>query len=291
MQRLWRTYFSAAILLGILSGSALAVESEKPGWYLDAELASVLTGGNSESSTLGVGAKLRRQLTRSEFTLDGGATQTESSLITRTAQGTATDFDIMETKTTTKTAELYFARGWYKYKFNPKFFGYSGVDWLSNKFAGIDSRFLIALGAGNTWKDSDTAKFNTFYSLTYTFQEDVVENPFIKSDFAGVRIGYNLETQLSSSTGFNSNLVADLNLDNTEDIRLDWYNALPVSISKTLQLMPALRLMWRNEPALTTVPLYDGAGIPTDTTVNTPLKKLDTVFTLALVVKLGPKAE
>ena len=291
MHRFWGSLFATAILLVILTGAALAADGEKPGWYLDAELASVMTGGNSESSTLGLGAKLRRLWTRSEFTLDGGATQTESSLTTRAAQGTPTDFQVYETTETTKTAELYFARGWYKYNFSPKFFGFSGVDWLSNKFAGIDSRFLIALGAGNTWKDSETTQFSTFYSMTYTFQEDVVENPFVKSDFAGVRLGYNLDAKLSASTTFLSNLVADWNLDNSEDVRLNWYNALPVSISETLQLMPALRLMWRNEPALTTVDLYDAAGDPTGTTVATPLKELDTVFTLALVVKLGPKAE
>lgn len=291
MHRFWGSFIAAAILLVILTGAALAAEGDKPGWYLDAELASVMTGGNSESTTLGLGGKLRRLWTRSEFTLDGGATQTESSLTTRAAQGTPTDFDITETKETTTTAELYFARGWYKYNFNPKFFGFSGVDWLSNKFAGIDSRFLIALGAGNTWKDSDKTKFNTFYSMTYTFQEDVVKNPFTKSEFPGVRLGFGLDAKLSASTTFKSNLVADWNLDNTDDVRLDWYNALPVSISDTLQLMPALRLLWRNEPALTTVPLYDANGDPTDTTVDTPLKELDTVFTLALVVKLGPKAE
>ena len=289
MKRFVSVFLATAILATLSAGAAWAAD-EAQGWYLDAELAVVSIGGNSESSTLGLGAKLRRLWTKSELTFTGGATSTESSLLTRTAQGTVTDFTVQEEKVTEKTAELYFLRGWYKYDFSKKFFAYTGTDWMSNKFAGIDSRVLIALGAGNNWANSETFKFKTFYSFTYTFQEDVVENPFLKTDFPGVRLGYDLNAKLSSSTDLESRLTADFNLDNSDDIRLDWYNALPVGISETLLLKPAFQMMWRNQPSLTSVPLFDGGGAPIGE-VSTPLKELDTIFTLALVVKLGPKAK
>jgi putative salt-induced outer membrane protein YdiY len=292
IQRFVSAFLATAILATIWTGLAWAADDEElPGWYLDAELALVATGGNSETSTLGFGGKLRRLWTKSELTFTGGATQTESSLLTRTAHGTTEDFTVNEEKTTEKTAELYFLRGWYQYHFSPKFFAYTGADWLSNRFAGIDSRFLIALGAGNNWATSESFKFKTFYSFTYTFQDDVVENPFLKTDFPGFRLGYDLNAKLSGTTDFESTLIADFNLDNSDDIRLDWYNGLPVGISETLLLKPAVRMLWRNQPSLTTVDLYDDTGKLTEHTVATPLKDLDTIFTLALVVKLGPKAE
>jgi putative salt-induced outer membrane protein YdiY len=280
------------MLATILAGIAWAADGDElPGWYFDAEIAQVLTAGNSESSTFGLGGKLRRLWTRSTLTFTGGATQTQSSLTTRTARGTATDFTVNEEKVTETTAELYFVRGWYRYNISPKFYVFTGADWLSNRFAGIDSRFLLAAGAGNAWVDSENLRFDTFYSVTYTFQEDVVENPFINHNFPGFRFGYNLTSKLSSSTDLESRLIGDWNLDNTDDIRFDWYNALPVGISETLLLKPSLQLLWLNEPALTEVPLVDAGGIDTGDKVLTPLKKLDTIFTLALVVKLGPKAE
>jgi putative salt-induced outer membrane protein YdiY len=290
MQRFVYVILATAILATLTAGAACAAD-EVPGWYLDADLALVATGGNSESSTLGLGAKLRRLWTRSELTFTGGATQTESSLLTRSATGTPTDFTVTETKKTDKTAELYFLRGWYQYDFSQKFFAYTGADWLSNKFAGIDSRFLIALGAGNNWIKTETTQFKTFYSLTYTFQDDVVENPFVKTDFPGFRLGYDLKTKVSSSTTFESVLVADFNLDNSDDIRLDWFNALPVGISENLLLKPTFRMLWRNQPSLTSVDLYDDLGNLNAEMVSTPLNELDTIFSLALVVKLGPKAE
>lgn len=292
MRRFWGAFLVVTILLPVLAGVAWSADDDElPGWYFDAEIAQVLTTGNSQSSTFGLGGKLRRLWTRSKLTFTGGATQTQSSLITRTAQGTTTDFTVNEEKTTDTTAELYFVRGSYRYDVSPKFYVFTGADWLSNRFAGIDSRFLVAAGAGNTWANRERFKFDTFYSVTYTFQEDVVENPFTNRNFPGFRFGYNLEAKLSSSTDFESRLVGDWNLDNTDDIRFDWYNALPVGISETLLLKPSLQLLWLKEPALTEVPLFDDSGADTGDKVLTPLKKLDTIFTLALVVKLGPKAE
>ena len=91
MQRFVTVILATFILATLTAGVAWSAD-EVPGWYLDAELAMVATGGNSESSTLGLGAKLRRLWTKSELTFTGGATSTESSLISRTAQGTTDGF-------------------------------------------------------------------------------------------------------------------------------------------------------------------------------------------------------
>jgi hypothetical protein len=122
--------------------------------------------------------------------------------------------------------------------------------------------------------------------VTYTFQTDVVENPLIKQSFPGVRASYELTRALTASTDFESELFADWNLDETDDVRVDWRNALPVSINSRFSLQPSLRLLWRNQPALTSVDLFDGGGTPTGEKVLVSLKELDTFFTLALVVTL-----
>ena len=78
----------------------------------------------------------------------------------------------------------------------------------------------------------------------------------------------------------------DWNLDNTDDIRVDFENSLPISISSKLAFKPSLRLLWRNAPALTEVPLERPDGTDTGDKVFVPLEELDTIFTVALVVKL-----
>jgi len=200
--------------------------------------------------------------------------------------GTSNDFEVREVKNTEKTAELFYARGRYDYNFSKRFFALGGVDWLRNRFAGIESRFLVGLGVGNTWADNDNVRFKTNYSFTYTFQEDVIDNPFVKNDFPGVRLGYDFWIKLTASTEFTSELIVDWNLDNTDDVRLDFTNALPISISKKLLFKPKLQLLWRNDPALTEVELIDSSGMPTGEMVLTPLQKLDSFVSLALVVKI-----
>jgi len=278
----------AVLLNGAVQSPALAQDDEKElGWFFEAEFASVTTTGNSESRTFSLGSTLRRVWTNNELKFEGGGLRAQSSLITRRAVGTSQDdFQLETEKNTEKTAEAYYFRGRDNVQFSKKFYAFGGVDWMRNVFSGIDSRFLVAIGAGNSWADNSKVRFNTDYAFSYTFESDVVENPFTNQNFPGIRLAYGLWTQLTGSTEFTSKLISDFNLDNTDDIRLDFENALPISINKTLFLKPSWRLLWRNDPALTTVTLYDAGGMDTGNTVFVPLEKADNFFTVSLVVRL-----
>ncbi|MEJ2105261.1 MAG: DUF481 domain-containing protein [Ignavibacteriaceae bacterium] len=243
-------------------------------------------GGNSESFTFGLGTTLKHIWTNSELRFDLGGTQTQSTLTTRTAIGPdKNNFRVDEQSNTEKTAELYFARGRYDYSFSEYFYALGGIDWLRNRFAGIDSRTLIGVGIGNKWVDYENVRFKTDYSFTYTFQKDVVENPITKTNFPGVRFSYDFWYNLTSSTDFESIFIADWNLDNTKDVRIDFTNSLPIQISEIFTLKPSLQLLWRNDPALTAIDLINTQGTNLGT-VNVPLKKLDSLFSLTLVVNL-----
>ncbi|MCW8810186.1 MAG: DUF481 domain-containing protein [Ignavibacteriaceae bacterium] len=261
-------------------------EEKKLGWFFEGKLAGLWAGGNSESFTLGLGATLKHIWTNSELRFDAGGLQTESSTTSRTAVGTTEDFQINEDKITEKTAEIIFVRGRYDYNFTENFYALGGIDWLRNRFAGIDSRTLIAAGVGNKWADNDNVRFKTDYSFTYSFQKDVVENPITKTNFPGVRFAYDFWYSLTSSTEFESIFIADWNLDNTKDARIDFTNSLPIKISEVFTLKPSLQLLWRNEPSLTQIDLSENLNGPIIGTVLTPLKKLDSLFSLTLVVNL-----
>ena len=286
----WKTALTAVLVVSaVLSVADVRAQDpaeKKLGWFLKASVGWVWLGGNSESNSYALGAEARRVWENSELLLKAGGTQTESSSITRTAVGTANDYVMQESKQTEKTAELYYARARYDYSFSKWFFAFGGADWLRNRFAGIDSRELVALGAGNTWADRGDLRFKTDYGVTYTFEEEVVENPFLKSNFPGARLGYDFWWKLTGTTEFSSLFVADFNLDNTKDIRIDCKNELPVSISDNLKFKPALQLLWRNDPALTEVELFDAGGTSTGTKVRVPLEELDTIFTVSLVFEM-----
>jgi len=279
------------ILLIVLLVSSINIfsqdaEEKKLGWFFEGKLAGLWAGGNSESFTIGLGATLKHIWTNSELRFDVGGLQTESSTTTRTAVGTTESFEVNEDKKTEKTAELIFVRGRYDYNFTEHFYAFGGLDWLRNRFAGINSRTLVAAGVGNKWVDNADVRFKTDYSFTYSFQSDVVENPFAKNKFPGVRFAYDFWYNLTASTQFESIFIADWNLDNTDDIRFDFYNALPIKISEVFTLKPSLQLLWRNDPSLTEIDLFANDGTPTGSKVLTPLKNMDTLFSLTLVVNL-----
>ena len=283
--------WKALILLGL--GLLLTTESifsqdkeKKLGWFFETGVSGQWNGGNSQSSTLSLGMDLTRVWHRAKLRFETLGTTTKSSLTSRTAIGTTEMFELREITKTEKTAELYYARVRLDYDMSNRFYALGGIDWLRNIFAGIDSRVLIGMGLGNTWANSKKLRFKTNYSMTYTFQNDVVQNPFLKTDFPGIRFEYDFWKQVTESTEFKSTLVVDWNLDHRSDIRMDFYCALPVSISKKLALKPSLRLLWRNAPSLVEVELFDSSGSPTGDKVVVPLGKMDSILSLTLVVKI-----
>ena len=282
----WKAMTILAAVLSLSAGTAQAQDEEARRWAFTAEISGVWTAGNSESNTLGLAGTLAREWDRSQLKFEGGAVRTESGTTTRTAVGSTENFEVVKETVRAKTAENYYLRGKYDYKISNRFFALAGADWLRNTFSGIKSRLLLALGAGNIWLDRERLRLTTDYAGTYSFQQDVIENPSVKADFPGVRLAYDFWWQLTSSTEFESRLTGDFNLDTTDDIRLDFINSLPISISSKLAFKPSLQILWRNDPALTEVALETPTGEPTGETVRVPLDKLDSFFTLALVVKL-----
>ncbi len=260
--------------------------NENVGLHFTSELSTVSTFGNSESITLGLSTSLSHVWKNSELKFEGGGIRTESTIKTRTATGTAASFVVQDQKRTEKTAEAYYLRGRYDHNVSSDFFVFGGADWLRNTFAGIDSRLLFAAGAGNTWIDTDETNLKTSIGFTYTFQDDVFANPLLKMNFPGVRVGYGLRSKLSETTDFESSLVGDWNLDNMDDLRLNLVNAIAITINSKLALKPALKLLWQNDPSGTEVPLFDNAGVDLGQAVLVPLEKLDSFFTLSLVLRL-----
>ena len=278
---------AAAALSTLLTTPVQAQDDERElGWAFEVDLGALWTAGNQTTNTLSFGAKVDYVWPRSKLKLTGGGFSSESSLTTSTAVGTGQDdFQLFEEKVTEKTAEAYLAGLRYDYDVSDKFYLVGTGDWLRNRFAGIDSRFIFGVGAGNRWVDNGKVRFTTDYLVTYTTEDNVIDDPTRNTSFAGLRLGYDLLWDATASTNFESTLVADFNLDNTDDIRLDWFNALPIDISSILAFKPSLRLLWRNDPALQAVPLFDAPGGTETGVVLAPLNKLDSFLNLALLFK------
>lgn len=275
---------AVCVLLFTGGGRAAAQDAPAPGWYNTSELTAVWTAGNSPASTFGLKDELRHLWENATFKLEAGAIRTASTTLTRSARGTTSAFNVTETESTKVTAESYFLRGRLDRNLSAVMFLFGGAGWNRNTFAGIRGRYAFVAGAGNAWVNRDDAVFKTDYGVTYTIQDDVVDDPSKADSFAGLRLSAELKRQLTASTKYDSNLIVDENLDDTEDLRADWVNSIAVSISQGLALKTGIQLLYDNKPSLADVPLLTTGGNPTGSTVPVTLDKLDSIFTVALVI-------
>ncbi len=270
-----------------LLASANPVSAQDSGftWQNATELSFVATGGNASSSTLGLKASLTGSDDLNTFKLDLGGVRGETGFRELAATGTPASFTVTETTRSELTAESYFARARADRSFGVVY-GFGGVGWDRNTFAGVQNRYAFVTGAGRDWSTAEDTRFKTDLGLTYTIQKDVDPAPDADEGFGGIRLSVDAQRPLSATTTFASVLVVDENLENTDDLRADWTNSLSVSLSERLALKTSLQLLMDNQPSLLAVPLLDGGGTPSGTTVLTPGDKVDSILTLTLVITL-----
>jgi hypothetical protein len=266
-------------------------ETTDTGWKDSAELAIVMTGGNAEASTFNLKNELSRAWDQSNFILRLGGLRTESTSRTNLfgIDDGINPITIIETTVDETTAENYFLNAVYEQKITDSFFWTTGAGWDRNTFAGIKNRYQVFGGVGNIWFNEDDHKFSTSYGLTYTKQDDVVDNPLVSDSYLGLRASWDYERRLSQSSTMGNTLVLNLNVDDTDDWRADTVFWLAVEMSERMALKVSYTLLYDNMPSLETFNIYDDNLItnPGALLLGTDTREkdeLDTIFAAALVI-------
>ena len=279
------------LLMTAISIPLHAEEEEKLGWSDVADFSLVATDGNAETETLGFKNKLLRRWKKAVFELNAGGIRAESTTVSRLfAVGpNASNFNVTRETRTEKTAENYYLNGKYGRTITERFFWYTGAGWDRNEFAGIKNRYAASGGGGNIWVDEEKVHFLTDYALTYTDQEDVVEDPNVDDTFPGFRFSWTYKHDFTETTTYGNDLILDANLDESDDWRGNMINWVAVNINSHLALKVSLQWLYDNLPSLGEVPLFDadpdaGGVEQPDSPVLVELDDLDTLFTISLVV-------
>jgi len=281
-----RSLFLMTVSVLLLATGAAPAADEKTGWSDKAELSLVSTSGNSKSTTFGFKNTLTRAWESSNLEIRAGGIRAKSDTITRFAVGDPNSYVAMETSDSKVTAENYYLDGKYEQKIRKNLFWFTGGGWERNRPAGIQDRYLVQGGVGNTWFDADDLKFSTLYSLTYTDQQDVVEIPEVDGTWVGARFSWKYLNKFGANTTYENHLVLDANLEEGSRWRGDMINSVAVSMNSRLALKVSLQWLYENEPAYTAGELFSPGNPPvsTGTTVPIQLDELDTIFTASLVV-------
>jgi putative salt-induced outer membrane protein YdiY len=277
----------AAVLLALAAAgpAALCGQEQKHGllgpWQATAEISYVVTGGNTSTSALSLGTNFTRKWTRDTLLLKTFILTSDATTTSRIAQGTETDFTIVETKTTRKVAENYLLFGQYDRKLADGLAGQIGMGWDRNRFAGVENRIVFNAGLGYNVINRKKTQLKTSAGLTFTRRQYVGQDAI---SFAGFRWTLTGEQKISGSSVAATAFIFDDNLKRGPDWRFDWANSVTASISKALALKVSLRTLYTHVPALQNLPLLDDLGEDTGLTVPYPLRKLDAFLTTSVVI-------
>lgn len=286
---------TAILIVVVLAAVAPASAQEDPNtrWKDTAELGYVLTSGNSDTNTFAFRNKLWRAwgINALEFNMGGLRVKATTRRLAVADDPNDPDpnnpFDVNEERNL--VAEAYYLNGRYDRKLSERFFWYTGAGWDRNRFSGIQNRYIAAGGVGNLWFNSETLKWRTDYSATYTDQENVVDDPAFDGSFWGVRVTSSFMKKMGSTTTYTNDTILDENGEESRDFRGNMINGLSVQMTTHLALKVSLQWLYDNDPATRNLDWYqldpDKGGQTTDT-VTEELDKLDSIFTTSLVINL-----
>lgn len=284
-----RRVIASLVLTSTLhAAAALGDDGAEPKrtWSDEAELALVLTTGNTETLSLGLKNTLRGEWEKASFRLKLSALRSEDTEETRLALGTADDFMVETTKDTDLTAEAYELAARHERHFGERHSWFNEAGWQRNEFAGVRNRYRLLSGLKTKWKDAERVRFATDVGLSWTKQDDVVENPAREDRWLGFRFGWTLWAKVGKNGEYGNDLRLDLNLDDTDDLRLDMTNWFAVSFTERLALKLTHELLWDGQPALEEIDLFDPADPATPIgKVPVELDSTDTTFQASLVVR------
>ena len=281
---LGKSKLTLCTLAALLAFPALTQEAaDQAGWKNEAELSFVATDGNSETSSLGFGAKfVHEESSGSRFEASLGGVRANSNDTSRTAVLTNDVVSIEETSDSELTAENYHAKARYDHDFGSDWFWHLGGSWERDEFAGIDHRFQGVSGIGRALRHEEDHTWRLDAGVTWTGEQLTVGG---NDNFIGLRFSSDWSKRVTESTKLSHTVVLDENLDDTDDYRAESKFSVQVAMSKRLAIKAALQVRYDNQPALEELDVVDSNGNAVDgLTVLEPLDEMDLKATVSLVV-------
>jgi putative salt-induced outer membrane protein YdiY len=274
-----------ALVLAPSAGAAII-----PGWYSTTDLMFTLQRGNSQTLNLGINANLTRQWLRTAWKTNCSFVRQDVNEPTRRAVN-----GVLETGERTTKSEKLFVNSNLERRITERFLWNVGGSAERDIFAGLKRRLLGQVGIGYLWQKPDnTNRFQIGIAGTYTDQEELVDDPDTENQFAGVRGTLEGEARFGDRKQhvYNSTLVVDENLQQTEDTRANWQNSVSVAINQKLALKFGVTFGFDNLPQLVEFDeftrLPGGGLLETGRKVPGRAEKLDTTATISLVINFAP---
>ena len=277
----------ALFLVSASPGSAAVI----PGWYSSTDLSAVVATGNSDTINVGATVNLKRLWLRTSWTTTASFQRNDVREPQLRAVGTSPGAFTIDKGDWIAKSEKLFANTNFERRITERFFWNVGGTGERDKFAGLSSRLTGFGGVGYMWQSAQgDGSFKTGVAATFTQQEEVIDDPETEDSFAGVRFTAEGEKRFGSEKQhvFSSNLIMDENAQDTEDLRANWQTSLAAALSQRLAIKIGAVVGFDNQPQLIETDLISAVTGESIGQVVTPAKKVDTTFTVSLVINFQP---
>ncbi|MET0554110.1 MAG: DUF481 domain-containing protein [Vicinamibacteria bacterium] len=284
-----RTIRAASLLAAAAAFAAPASAATVPGWYSTTDLSFGLQRGNSKTLNAGLNTNLTRQWLRTAWKTNGSFVRNDVSEPSRIATGSAANFTTDFGPTVTKSEKVFVSSDLER-RITERFFWNVAGNFERDEFAGLKRRAIGAVGVGYLWQKPDNSGlFRAGVAATYTSQKETNPDPDFEPEFAGARVTLDGEKRFGERKQnlFASNLIVDQNIQETDDLRFNWQNALSVAMSQRLALKVGVQAAYDNLPALVDFDLLVPVGAQA-VKVQAPAEKLDVGVTVSLVINFLP---
>lgn len=239
---------------------AKAGGESKLGWSNTSDLSVVVTGGNSQSTTLGLSDKLQHVWKDARLEFEVNVVRANKSDDRFFLVEPGLEFPVGGAPSNPATTLIkpdpepdvanYLIRGGYEKKISARWFWNAGGSWYRNDDAGILNRYFVFAGLGNTWADNPRRRFVTSYGVSYTDREEEEPDPETGPPFGGARAGWDYTEHFNAATTFDSDFGVNPNFSDPSDYSINTLNALTVSVNARVSLKVSLQCLFENEPAL-----------------------------------------
>jgi putative salt-induced outer membrane protein len=273
---------SRIVLAGLVLALALPAvaqeEAEEPKrpWTDEAELSYVSTGGNAETTTLSFSNKFDYKWEKAKLTVFASALNADATtVVLDNFDGTVTKSELKE-----KTAENYQLTVAYRRQIKKRLYWFAGAGWERNRFAGIDDRYAASGGVGYRIIDGKKHILDGEVGLGYTWETQVTG---LENNFTDSRVFFGYDFLISENAKLDSDLAILPNLDDSDDLRVNWITAVTASLTSSLALRLSYTVKYDRQPALQVVPPSAGAPVGTPDALY-EFETTDTILSASLVV-------
>ncbi len=271
-----RRLLVASIVVAAACGTFALAQDAAPArpWTNTAEFGFVMTTGNSETQNFKFSNKFVYKFPRLDLEIDALALRAEQTTRTVTNdEGVLVVSEVDETN-----AEAYGLGGRIRVPVNERFFWYTGLSWARNRFAGIDSRYVLGAGVGYVFFQNDRNKLRGEAGGEYVDETYIDGTIPPDANFAAARGFLGYELTLSETAKFTQELEVNQNLDESDDLRARSETAIVATLTRTLALKASYTVLFDNEPVVETIsaPGFDDVFFEFD--------DVDTILAMSLVI-------